>query len=144
MNFNRTIHSPLVITAFYVLLTLPFISCVKQPGCIDPNAANYEFSAEKDDGSCLYDMHFWLNTARYNGVEIYVDGVYRDYINCLISGPPRCGVDDYSNGNLHCNALVSLVTGNHEVEVRAYDGTIFKETYHLPENCITILITDHD
>ncbi len=29
-------------------------SCSKEKGCMDPNAANYNALAEKDDGSCIY------------------------------------------------------------------------------------------
>lgn len=127
-----------------VLVISGLTSCVKQPGCIDPNASNYTFEAEKDDGSCLYDMHFWLNTTKYEGVSIYVDNIFRGDINCVLSGEPRCGIDEVSFGELMCSVIVPLETGHHNVEVRAFDGSVFREQYYLPENCLLVLITDHD
>ncbi|MDC0201835.1 hypothetical protein OAJ56_01180 [Flavobacteriales bacterium] len=41
---------------FLLLLSLSvtFISCEKEPGCMDPNSLTYNPDAKKDDGTCIY------------------------------------------------------------------------------------------
>jgi len=46
----------LFLTAVVVLLGTLTTSCSKQEGCTDPLAKNYNMDAEKDDGSCTYDL----------------------------------------------------------------------------------------
>lgn len=43
----------LVLIIISLLFALSFAGCVKQ-GCTDPSATNYDESAKKDDGSCIY------------------------------------------------------------------------------------------
>lgn len=120
------------------------ISCTKQPGCIDPNASNYIYEAKKDDGSCLYDMSFWMNTNQHGPVYIYVDGKLMDSLFCYwTTRTPRCGVDTFiyfKSGAYSCTANVPLVSGNHDVRIEAIDGTVWENSYYLPENCLRILI----
>ena len=120
-------------------------SCSKQPGCIDPNAANYIYEAKKDDGSCKYDLSFWMNTGQHGVVKIYVDGELMDFLNCWWpSKKPRCGVDTTVAPGYHCTANIPLIPGSYEVRCEAQDGTVWKNTYTLPENCISILISSPD
>ena len=117
-------------------------SCSKQPGCIDPNATNYEYEAKKNDGTCLYDMSFWLNTRQHGEVDIFVDGVYKDYLNCYwISSEPTCGVDTANSGARHCTSNIALRPGKHQVRIVGEDGTVWEKEYTLPENCMKILVT---
>lgn len=132
---------------FYHITLLSLLSqlaCTRQPGCIDPNAANYVYEAKKDDGSCLYDMSFWINSSQHGAVYISVDGVLRDSLFCFWQGRiPRCGVDTfiYVNGfSLGCTANIALKAGRHDVKVEAEDGTIWENSYVLPENCLSVLI----
>ena len=37
------------------IIAIPFITISCKKGCVDENATNYDESAKKDDGSCLYD-----------------------------------------------------------------------------------------
>ena len=127
----------------FVILT--FISCTKQPGCIDPNASNYTFESEKDDGSCVYDMSFWLATGKYGGVTIFIDDVQRDYLNCYWSASkPNCGVDTLNSSTRKCTSNIPLEIGVHIVRIEAYDGSIFQQAYTLGENCLSIAIRDMD
>lgn len=119
-------------------------SCTKEKGCIDPNASNYSYDAKKDDGSCLFDMSFWMNSAKHGPVYIFVDGKLRDSLFCYWTAKtPRCGVDTFiyfASGAYSCTANIPLESGNHNVRVEALDGTIWEESYYLPENCLRVLI----
>ena len=118
-------------------------SCSKQEGCIDPNAANYIYEAKKNDGSCLYDLSFWMNTVVHGSVDITVDELLRGRLNCAWPvHRPTCGVDTLLNTGYQCVLNVALEPGNHVVRVEAQDGTIWENTYLLQENCLSILISD--
>ena len=59
----------LVFISFFVtmLLCISFVGCSKR-GCTDPKANNYDESAKKDDGSCIYDYRYaWIGT--YDGTK---------------------------------------------------------------------------
>jgi hypothetical protein len=130
----------LVTLSIAVLFTY---SCSKQEGCIDPNAANYIYEAKKNDGSCLYDLSFWMNTVIHGSVDISVDQAYRGRLNCAWPvHHPTCGVDTLLNTGYQCVLNVALVPGNHFVRVEAEDGTVWENTYLLKENCLSVLITD--
>ena len=118
-------------------------SCSKQDGCIDPNAVNYTYEAKKNDGSCVYHMSFWMNTVQHGYVEIFVDEIYKGYLDCgWPSDRPTCGNDTLLNTGYKCVNNVALSPGNHFVRIEAEDQTIWEETYLLEENCLSILITD--
>lgn len=127
-----------------MFVSLLYLSCSKEEGCIDPNASNYEYEAKKGDGNCLYDMGFWMNGIDHLPAYIYIDGEFRDSLMCgWIQGEPKCGVDTfvYTNiGYIRCTANIPLKPGNHEVKVVGRDGTIWESTIKLPENCVNVLI----
>ncbi len=49
-----TFQAKIFISIFIVALVFAASSCKKKEGCCDPQAKNYDASAEKDDGSCEY------------------------------------------------------------------------------------------
>ena len=118
-------------------------SCSKQSGCIDPNAANYVYEAQKDDGSCLYDMSFYINSVKHGRVKIYINGFLRDSLNCAWThgSKPRCGVDTAVAYGYRCTSNIPLVPGKYDVRAVADDGTIWESTHTLPENCLLVLIS---
>jgi hypothetical protein len=128
------------ITCIAVLLAY---SCSKQEGCLDPNAANYVYEAKKNDGSCLYDLSFWVNTVIHGNVTISVDQIPRGILNCAwTSSRPTCGVDTLLNTGYQCVLNVPLVPGNHFIKAEGDDGTIWEKTLLLQENCLSVLISD--
>lgn len=127
-----------------LILGLLIYSCSKQSGCIDPNASNYIYEAQKDDGSCLYDMSFWMKDVEHLPANIFVNGVFRDSLMCgWISGKPTCGVDTFINttiGTIKCTVNIPMIPGKHEIRVEGRDGTVWEKSVILGENCISILI----
>lgn len=127
-----------------IILPIAIIACSKKSGCIDPNAANYEYEAQKNDGNCLYDMSFYMNTGKHGFMRIYVDGELKDSLTVAwILLTPRCGVDTFiytNQGVYKGTANVALKPGNHEVRVEASDGSVWEKSYKLEDNCLSILV----
>ncbi|MEZ4938318.1 MAG: MbnP family protein [Crocinitomicaceae bacterium] len=62
--------------ALAVALTL---SSCKKEGCMDENAYNYNWDAEKDNGSCMYNAELKVNVIpKFNGDPISFDSVYHN------------------------------------------------------------------
>jgi hypothetical protein len=56
------------------ILTLALSSCVKEKGCTDPNAINFDSSVEESDGSCSYEKEE-IGTC-LKGVELIDEGYF--------------------------------------------------------------------
>ncbi|MDC1188743.1 hypothetical protein N8089_03015 [Flavobacteriales bacterium] len=56
------------------ILTLVLSSCVKEKGCTDPNAINFDSSVEENDGSCSYEKEEIGNCLK--GVELIDEGYF--------------------------------------------------------------------
>lgn len=123
-------------------LALLSVSCSKPRGCIDPNASNYLYEAKKDDGSCKYDMSFWMNSGLHGSMNIYVDNVIWGQLSCYYASTrPTCGNDTLVRPGYTCVINVPLYPGPHFVRVEAADGTIWEDTLTLGENCLSVLIS---
>lgn len=136
---------PYFLKVSLLILTFGFAQgCSKQEGCIDPNASNYVYEAQANDGSCLYDMSFVLATAQHLSVVISVDGIERDFLNYYEPGfNPGCGKDTlvgFDPNTVHAVANIALFPGQHVVTILAADGSTWEETYTLSENCLRIFI----
>ena len=77
-----------------MLISIILTGCTEREGCTDANAKNFDPSAEKNDGSCIYKkkgcMDTWaLNydaTAEEdNGICIYLSGTYSMFEDCSTS-----------------------------------------------------------
>ena len=96
--------SPYILSIAIASLTL--VSCKKEEGCTDKNAANYSVDAEEDDGTCTYNgsVVFWYNQATSNyltsdppsqSLVFYVDGVVvgSTAANVYWNSAPSCGTN---------------------------------------------------
>ncbi|MFK7787286.1 MAG: hypothetical protein AB8B56_19340 [Crocinitomicaceae bacterium] len=85
MNFIK------FLTPFSVFILLIATSCKKQ-GCTDPTANNYDYSAEQNDGSCVYDSTASTPTPPGNEctsgqTQIFFDVLAEENINCFDNTP---------------------------------------------------------
>lgn len=101
MRFTRTLLSVVLLsTTTGTILT----GCKKSEGCTDANASNYDATADKNDGSCVYlDDH---STTKQAIKENYANIVFASYkdayeeavklqnaINSFVSSPTQTGFD---------------------------------------------------
>ncbi|MDE0872071.1 MAG: hypothetical protein OSA37_09155 [Flavobacteriales bacterium] len=96
MNLSAKLMFGFILTAF------AWTGCTT-PGCTDPNAENYESSADSNDGSCEFmgEVVFWYGEAvsaemvyiYTNSLSFYVDGqiVGSTSANQFWTGAPNCG-----------------------------------------------------
>ena len=64
------------IAASIILAVLVVNGCKKKTGCTDSSATNFDSSAQKDDGSCVYkgNVVFWNDVASSLGIVTVVMG----------------------------------------------------------------------
>ncbi len=67
-----------------VALAITMSSCRKEPGCIDPNALNYNPDAKVDDGTCLYENPSSTNNNTGSGeptpYELQIPQLFAQYL----------------------------------------------------------------
>jgi hypothetical protein len=123
----------------FALMAISY-SCSKKQGCIDPNAANYDQNSKKDDGSCLYQLSFYTKEVQHGPIEIFINGSMLGTLNGALSTNPRCGVDTLVSTGYTFTLIANLPTGTYDVRAESYDGSIWEDTYVLPENCVRIMV----
>jgi len=92
----------------------PSINC-DVLGCIDPEANNFDFGANVDDGSCTYD----ITELTYVGAECFVD--------CDVDGPYWYVITTWTNtGNVEVTNFCAEwdVTGGQGDDIVCFDGSL--------------------
>lgn len=86
-----------ILMVLVIIIGLGTTSCKKKKfACSDPDAVNYDSSADYDDGSCEYEGSavFWtLDSENWGDVDIYVNEVLQGTILKSSSSAPSCNSD---------------------------------------------------
>ena len=86
-------------TLFALLLVVPLLSACDVfggsdnepvPGCTDPEAVNFQASAEVNDGSCIYEaeVSFYMTTDVHGQVDIFIDDRFFGMLDGFWTGQP--------------------------------------------------------
>lgn len=86
---------PLIAIAAILVIALSSSGCRKDIyGCTDPYAANYNRSANVDNGTCYYiqygDVMFWTDRNEGN-VQVTINGQTATITGYVTGGTPSCG-----------------------------------------------------
>ena len=65
-------HATKPILLFAIAISTSVFTSCKKRGCTNPNAINYNFDAEKDDGSCMFERTFWCNVDTLGWIDVWV------------------------------------------------------------------------
>src|SRR6185436_2910193 len=74
-----------------ILISEIFTGCIEREGCTDSNAKNFDPSAEKNDGSCIYKkkgcmdiyaLNYDATAEEDNGICLYLSGSYSMFEDC--------------------------------------------------------------
>jgi hypothetical protein len=130
---------------FYIFLLIStpllFNSCKKPiSGCTDTLASNYNATAEKDKGDCIYsaDLLFWYNSSgapvAYTSVDVrfLIDGVSIGSSSASLghSSEPSCETADVVKFNFD---MLKNKAGIYSLEVRAStnNALLYTETLNI-------------
>ena len=114
----------ILFTLLPVIALIFFTGCVEE-GCTDPNALNTDFTADEDDGSCIYSrVGFYASAGFFNGiaisrVDVSINGNNIGTTSGIFypGGPGNCSAPgtvpyQFENGrSVDWNATVFLVSG---------------------------------
>jgi hypothetical protein len=106
--------------SFLLLIIIPlcFLSCKKNRGCTDPEALNFNKSAQKDDHSCYY---FWIGQSYGGGKIFYIDQTKK---HGLIAATFSLGISPWGCDN----TVLNQTNGT-------FVGQGFQNTQSIVNNC---------
>lgn len=109
----------------YPMVRLNLFSPTAIPGCIDPNAMNFDSVANTDDGSCQYDGCTNPLASNFDPNANWDDG------SCIIGGCTNPEADNYDpeatsdNGSCLFSGCTDPNADNYDVQANIEDGSCF-------------------
>ena len=100
-----------LILLLFIVVSISFTSCKKEPGCMDPNSLTFNADAQKDDGSCVYAFDLaqgtWNIDPECDDIEIPLLGT----ISLADQLPDTIQVQGEGNSNLYIEINTMTMTG---------------------------------
>ncbi|UTW61647.1 hypothetical protein KFE98_16770 [bacterium SCSIO 12741] len=136
-----------------ILAALICGSCSQQKGCTDPDAANWDLKAKKDDGSCVYhgDVHIVTTQSLDDNHKLYlkVDGRGLGYLinHCYTDQSVACDPEGCSVGYFTDNLEGTYQVTAWKLQYNDLDdqwdtiGTIGPQSFTvLPKTCQAVIL----
>lgn len=95
---------------FMCVVVLSMQSCFlfqKEEGCTDPEAENYDPSAEKSDGTCTYKRDRYLGTFKVNENCNSGNFTYNVTISAAVAGGEAVVINNLGNYGFNVNANIA-------------------------------------
>jgi hypothetical protein len=116
--------------ALVLFLAVGLFSCKKEPGCTDPNAVNYEASAEENDGSCTFEGEIVLWYGEDASEFLVNDGAttLTFYVNDEIVGSTAANIFWTSAPNCGSNASITVTKSLGTATNQSYEYSVVDQT----------------
>ena len=100
------------------------------PGCTDPTANNYSSNANLDDGSCLYNVTFFVDMSESNHIfdTLEINGTFNSWCG-------DCSQMEDANNDDIWEVTISLTSGSYEYKFSADDWNIQEDLYE-SDDCV--------
>ncbi len=100
------------------------------PGCTDSTANNYSSNANLDDGSCLYNVTFFVDMSESNHIfdTLEINGTFNSWCG-------DCSQMEDANNDDIWEVTISLTSGSYEYKFSADDWSIQEDLYEF-DDCV--------
>lgn len=126
MKITKLFFIAVFISSTAVMLT----NCAKEKGCMDPESKNYSATAEKDDGSCLYEgaVVFWYSKATSDSLLADSAKTLTFYLDGQVVGSLAAGV--YRNSLPFCgdDSCLTVIKEIESVKSKSFSFKVVDQT----------------